>query len=325
MDRYPQSRDSDIELQLLYWETFDDVSTSHVSKDNYRQLTKLTSITRARALIQNQLRLFRSSADVRQLRGARAAEHRALAAPETPQLPRYEVVLDESGITDDYLVIGSVWHLDPFSILKMTTTATVLIGKLKSQRLGKEFHVKDLNRDKLDIYLQFVDFLGHGTTAVDFRFITLRREGIADTQRALIVMTYELLKRGIDQLHSLGRAPLPRLLRVIKDKDKEGSDRLFLNELRDLLEKSPLVTSGALTLGDFNAIASHELWSLQAADIVAACARRASAVNFDMSKLSGSTSPKDILAERFLGAIGINGRSGIGEVSVGDRLAHYKL
>src|SRR5437867_2968602 len=63
LNHYPKTRDSDITLQIRFWQNFqaDRFEGGDISVSDYYRLAKLTSLTRARALIQNKLKLFQAS------------------------------------------------------------------------------------------------------------------------------------------------------------------------------------------------------------------------------------------------------------------------
>src|SRR5689334_11803768 len=61
----PKARDSDISLMLAYWEAFEsEYSGGSVSREQLYKFTRLTTLTRARARIQNQFHLFEASASI---------------------------------------------------------------------------------------------------------------------------------------------------------------------------------------------------------------------------------------------------------------------
>jgi hypothetical protein len=67
LNHYPDARNSDITLQLRFWETFQpDIYTGGpIAPEDLYRLTRLTSIARERARIQNQYKLFLASPEVR--------------------------------------------------------------------------------------------------------------------------------------------------------------------------------------------------------------------------------------------------------------------
>lgn len=115
LSRHPEARDSDIALQLHFWQTYEPDLFAELEdepKTLYR-LTRLTSLARARARIQNTHKLFLASDAVRKRRGSLSDEERErFMNPPEPD-PLLTVYADESGKTDANLVVGSVWFLDP--------------------------------------------------------------------------------------------------------------------------------------------------------------------------------------------------------------------
>src|SRR2546421_8849797 len=59
LNMYSEARDSDIALQLAYWQHFDDYSGGAIAPDELYRLSRLTTLVRARAKVQNEFRLFR--------------------------------------------------------------------------------------------------------------------------------------------------------------------------------------------------------------------------------------------------------------------------
>jgi hypothetical protein len=78
LNNYPETRNSDITLQLRYWETFcpDQYDSGAITAQDLYELPRLTSLTRARARIQNTLKLFLADAEVRKHRGTLSHEER---------------------------------------------------------------------------------------------------------------------------------------------------------------------------------------------------------------------------------------------------------
>ncbi len=112
LNRYPSTRNSDIVLQLRYWETFEGETFhgSYIAAEDYPHLTRLTSIARELARIQNQYKLFLADPEVREHRGTLSEDERETART-TPDHPVYAVFLDESGKTSSHLIVGSLWFL----------------------------------------------------------------------------------------------------------------------------------------------------------------------------------------------------------------------
>ena len=176
-------------------------------------LTRLTSITRERARIQNQYRLFLADPAIQERRGTLEESEREKAI-ETPDYPVYTVFLDESGKTSPYLIVGSLWFLssgtEPWALIRES-------NELKDKRkFSGEFHFSEMKKDQLDIYKELIDIFLMKGGAISFKFISVQKQGIKNVQAALGELYYHLLIRGIDHEASTGRAPLPRILQALR-------------------------------------------------------------------------------------------------------------
>jgi hypothetical protein len=120
LNHYPTARHSDITLQIHFWEEFepDLGSDDYIRKADLYTLTRLTSLARARATLQNTYKLFQASPAVRAARGTLAEEETVKAAEQQMEIPVFDVYADESGKTAKYLIVGSVWCLHPPELLQ---------------------------------------------------------------------------------------------------------------------------------------------------------------------------------------------------------------
>jgi hypothetical protein len=142
LNNYPDTRNSDVRLQLQYWRVFTDYNGGAISPDDLFRLPRLTSLTRARARVQNTLKLFLADPEVRKHRGTLSEEEREQAVlAKAVSAPVYAVYVDESGKTQDYLLVGSVWLLqgpDAFPI------AQKLLEWRDATGFHEELHFADL-------------------------------------------------------------------------------------------------------------------------------------------------------------------------------------
>ena len=103
LNHYPDARDSDITLQLKYWETFypDKYDGQSIKPSDLYNLPHLTSLSRERARIQNQYNLFVAIPEVRKIRGTLSDEEREKSIEDKPTYPLFVVYMDDSGKTGD--------------------------------------------------------------------------------------------------------------------------------------------------------------------------------------------------------------------------------
>lgn len=106
LNNYPETRGSDIKLQLAYWSEFEAYDGGPVyPKDLFRR-TRLTSLARARATLQNDYRLFVASPEIRKSRGTLSDEERQWVLEQVAPHPLITIYADESGKTAETLIWG---------------------------------------------------------------------------------------------------------------------------------------------------------------------------------------------------------------------------
>lgn len=299
LNNYPDTRNSDITLQLKYWEHFDDSYVGNIiHTDDLYKLTRLTIIKRARAKVQNTYKLFLADETVRAHRGTLAKEEKEKASfdPLFPQI--YSVYADESGKTDKYLIVGSLWILNS----KETFSVVKEINALKfKEKFKEEFHFNKIDRGNLKIYKKLVDLIIKNSTFMSFKALSVEKAGISNIQNALIKLFYHLLVKGIEHENETGRAPLPRTIDFWKDAEEKGYDALLIAEVEDRLKKAEkFLFSDKLRTGTFEVANSEGNLLIQIADLFT------SSVNRILNTWIDGSKPKDILADYFVKGIGLN-------------------
>jgi hypothetical protein len=154
LNQYPDTRNSDIELSIRYWEEFERHALNYdsISFDALFRVTRITSIARARAKIQNEFGLFVSDDQIAERREELAGETRKSQVARRNS--RFvQVYCDESGKSDKNYIVGSVWINDTES------QSLKLYGKLNEWRkengLTEEIHFVEMSSGKAEKYLQF--------------------------------------------------------------------------------------------------------------------------------------------------------------------------
>jgi len=318
MNHHPDTRNSDISLQIRYWRTFekDIVSGDYVKLDDLYRLPRLNSLVRARARIQNQYRMFQADPVVREHRGTLEEDEREKAA-ENPDHPVYAVFLDESGKTSNKLIVGSLWFL---SSGEESLKLQMASSELKRKRAFlREFHFAEVRKDEVSIYKELVDiFVSQGGT-ISFKFISVERSGIKNIQIALEDLFFLLLTKGIDHEVATGRAPLPRILDVWKDLEEIGADKLLMAKLEERLKQAAASTyDDKLIVQRCVALDSKSNIFLQVADLVSSSANRV------LSREEGVRNHKDELADYVLTCLGIGITPSL-DLAVGDLAVHIRL
>jgi hypothetical protein len=275
LNNYPDTRNSDITLQLRYWETFcpDQYDGGAIAAEDLYRLPRLLSIARARARIQNTLKLFLANADVRRQRGTLSEEEREEAvAAKHSSAPVYAVYVDESGKTQRNLLVGSLWILQGPETFRM---AMKLMQWRDTSGFQEELHFAEVNEGSLPYFLQAIDIVVENASALSLKYVTIPRAGAGPVQVVVPKLIYHLVVRGISHEHDSGRAPLPRNLQLWKDSEEAGYDRLVLAELRDRLKNAATAQfAGALAIDVVEAADSKGNDLLQVADVFTASINR---------------------------------------------------
>lgn len=293
MNHYPPTRSSDVELQLKFWETFEgDIYSSLITPEQYIKMTRLTSIARARAKIQNEFHLFLASEEVRRFRGTLSEEEKERAVAQKADYPAYIVYGDESGKTERFLVVGSLWVLHGFGAHKFNQA----FSDWKAEHGFKgEFHFNKLTTGYMDKYVEFTDFIKRHSEIMSFKALSIERHGITNVQNAYSDMYYHLLIAGIDHEQATGRAPLPRKLVFYKDKEEIGADKIFVANLRDRLKTTAKIQyEDQLLITELGVADSKDNIFVQIADLFTASINRI--INKDRAEMNH----KDEFASYFL-------------------------
>jgi hypothetical protein len=295
LNTYPAARDSDVTLQLRYWETFvEDYDPATFGPDDLYRLPRLTSLTRSRATIQNKLKLFQATPDVQERRGTLSDEERERAVRDAAY-PVFAIYADESGKTQDNLVVGSMWVLRSEETLR-------LMKALRDWRAERNFfdelHFTNVSDGNIDRYIEAVDVVTANAAALGFKSISIPRRGVGQIREAISQLFYQVIVRGLEHEAGTGRAPLPRILQLWKDAEEEAVDKLLLADIKDRLiarfqEQLPI---------DFlRAIPSRGADLIQIADLFTGSVNR---VTNPPNPAPTQPHAKDRLAAHFLNAVG---------------------
>jgi hypothetical protein len=320
LNQYPDARDSDVALMLHFWETFEpNIYNGHsINPNDLYHLTRLTSIARERARVQNVYKLFQASSKVRQRRGTLSEEEKEKAVEDRPVgYPSLTVYMDESGKNADQLIVGSVWFLESgkpiYDIHKRITAFKEEVG------FAKEFHFANMTRHELRIYQEMLQIFIREAPSYSFKIISVPARGIRNKQEALKQLFYHLLVKGIENENDTGRAALPRSIQIWKDAEEEGADRLLVADLDDKLKQaSPTLFDNKLHVGLVRFTDSEHNLFLQIADLFSASANRI------LNESGVARNHKTEFAEFFLDAVGVD-RNFSPNDKIGDTVAHISL
>ena len=204
LNNFPKTRDSDITLQIRFWQNFesDRFEGGDISVSDYYRLAKLTSLTRARATIQNKLKLFQASEEVKKRRKQLEEGERANALKQRPNCHKYTIYVDESGKTQDNLIVGSMWYLNGAETLKIYK---LVESWKKDHGINDELHFKSITEAKLPHYLELADLIAASSAMLSFKVVSVPRRACVETKYLRTIISLDRLWRFIKALYEYQR------------------------------------------------------------------------------------------------------------------------
>jgi hypothetical protein len=302
LNQYPDTRNSDVELAIRYWNLYEaeDIDCDGISFDALRKVTKMTSIARARATIQNDFGLFLPNEAVTEARSEleQTARRRQRAVRRVTS-PYVYVFADESGKNEKHYIIGSIWINDiDFQVESIRETLKTWRKSLDWQ---SDFHFSAATRERAAAYIEFVRQAMSASQYMGFKAIVLRREDIRrPTEEAIFSLYYRLIVDGLSHEVDSGRCELPRSLVVCKDAD-EGADKIHLLTLRDNLRvECPKQFDHQIYIAGVNSVPSS-VTLMQLADVFTG------SINRVLNKQAGASHGfKDDMARSVLQLLGLS-------------------
>lgn len=292
LNNYAPARNSDIRLAWMYWRTFEShLFNGHsIVEEEMLTLSKMSSLSRVRATIQNDYKLFQADDKVKKYRGVLEEEKKQEAIEDKPSYPLYTVYIDETGKQQKYLSVGSLWITDT----KNSVFSFYKLKEWKKQRnIDYEFHFAELKNHKLESYKAFfLQFLSLFPSS-GFKVIIVDKSGLK-INSAITDLTFHLINDGIKHENESGRAPLPRMLQVVIDNEEKGSDQIKLKNLTERLESQKIE---GLVIHSFEVVDSIKSFYLQVVDLFIA------SINRKLNFAHSSGKAKDELADYILGLL----------------------
>ena len=296
LNYYPNSRNSDVELAYSFWNYFENdiYNDGNINKFKMFNLTKLTSLTRARAKIQNEYKIFLADPEIRKYRRKLRDAFSDESIHDKPHDFSYQVYADESGKNEQYLIVGSIW-LFSFGPTLLKKQQDLFQWK-KENNINYEFHFKDLRNNTLNNYKRFVEKFIALNPDIGFKAIAVERKGISDIYNAIADLTTHLMFQGVNQEHKSGRAPLPRNIMLTVDKEEVGKDLIKMENIKERLRAQNIE---GLKLLNFTPEDSFKNEFLQMTDLLTASLNRL--INFP-----GKQTVKDEFATHLLKLLNVN-------------------
>lgn len=305
LNRYEDTRNSDMALKLKYWEVFEGFKGATIDVREMFKYTRDTQIARARAKIQNEYKLFQADDRIKAYRNGLEETEKELQIANKPGTPSITMYTDESGKTggNKYMIIGGLWVLSSDRVSTLMKHFTDWKTERKDQGLPREFHFNEMKKNQLQIYKEFFSELLTLSDMISLKAVVTDRT--TNRSKSIDEMVYSLyyqhVHQGVEHEVKTGRVVLPRVVNFWKDSE-DSSDKFFLEELKQhLVTNFELYFKKDLALNTFGPINSYTSPMIQLADLYTGCINRAlNQVN------NGEKNHKDEFVEYVFNLLGID-------------------
>lgn len=272
LNEYSATRNSDLTLQLKYWEVFEsfDPTGENIKVKDLYKMERLTSITRARAKIQNEYGLFRAEERVRVWRRSKEEQDKEAQLADKPGIPCIYIYADESGKNQQFSMVGSIWIPDVGRHNKLQPH--FIMWKKEKEDNGisvpKEFHFTEMKRQQLEIYKEFFNEFYKESDIASFIAVAANNHNISDKiDDTIFALYYQIVHLGIEHETETNRISLPRQICYYKD-EEVGADKLRLAKLeQELKTRFKVYFEDQLYLANLTPLQSYYSPMIQIADL----------------------------------------------------------
>jgi hypothetical protein len=291
LNLYPEARDSDITLTLKYWETFQsDVYNplGILPKDLFR-LERMHYLVRARAKIQNEYNLFTANSEVKRFRRKHEETMNEEVLKDAKPRKLVHVYADETGKTQDFVIVSSVWVLTGRAVF--TVTQAISTWQESSLWAKREVHFAKLGNRDMDILKEYLGVILQNREFLSFKSIAVERARTKRSIESVVEKLHEhMLSRGAEHEIDSNRIGLPQKIDVTLDHE-QSLDAITLEEL-----KGRVNTGYAAKYGDDVEISQIATISSRSSPLVQLSDLVAGAINRKMNN-KGKKNHKDEMAD----------------------------
>ena len=304
LNRYPESRNSDITLQIKYWQVYNGLTSNFVDLTKLYNLERLTSISRARAKIQNEYKLFIADTEVRRRRRTLEDVEKEAQLLDKPSYGTINVFADETGKTETFVIVAGVWLLNEqlSARIQRDFLQWSITKEAQGIKLPEEFHFKNLNNrniQELELYKEFFNLIVSNGEMISFKAVAVNKTKINRIPISDLVtkLFYQFIRLGVNHEIYSNRIQLPKKINLTKD-EEDGESALVLETVKQSLEDNfKIHHEDNLIMDQLISMPSHEHLFLQFADLFVAALNR--------KYNNPGNNNKDRLSEHILETIGI--------------------
>lgn len=281
LNRYRESRNSDITLQIKYWQVYNGLTSNFVDLTRLYTLEKLTSLSRARAKIQNEYKLFVADDEVRRRRKTLEEVEKEAQLLDKPSYGTINVFADETGKTETFVIVAGVWVLSE-QVSSRIQRDFIQWSREKEEQginLPVEFHFKNLsnrNNQELELYKEFFNLIVRNGEMISFKGVSVNKSKINRIPISDLVtkLFYQFIRLGINHEINSNRIQLPKKINLTKD-EETGESELVLETIKQNLEDNfKIHHEDDLIMDQLISMPSHNHILLQFADLFVASLNR---------------------------------------------------
>lgn len=319
LNTYPASRNSDVTLQLKYWEEFEpDILKNFEPQKLYKGI-RLTSLARARAKIQNEYGLFQAKDEVRQARRRREEWTQEAVLADQPACPSISIYADESGKNKRWPIIAGLWSGNGKELYSLESKTIQWLDDRGFKGRKPEFHFTKVSAKYIDLYRQWWDWVLATFPSIGFKAMILDSPKMHDSSQAIFHRLYpRYIIHGLRHEWGSGRVDTsqPCSITVVFDEEQRDKDAILRDNIRDDIidEIRRQDLKDRVNIRRVTSDSSAHVFAIQLADLFAAT------VNRLINETGSGTNPKDQLANYIRKALDIHVNED-GSLSVsGDRV-----
>ncbi|PFG11119.1 DUF3800 domain-containing protein [Marinobacter sp. LV10MA510-1] len=291
LNLYPESRNSDITLTIKYWEIFQsDIYNPHgiLPKDLFR-LERMHYLVRARAKIQNEYNLFTPNTKVKRFRRKHEEEMSEAVLEDVKPRKLVHVYADETGKTQNYVIVSSVWVLTGRAVF--TVSQAITSWQETSRWAKREVHFSKLGKQDLDTLKEYLGIIVKNREFLSFKSIAVEKARTKRSIEQVVEKLHEhMLLRGAEHEIESNRIGLPQKIEVTLDHE-QSLDAITLDELKRRINDGYAAKYGEeVEVTQIETISSRNSPLVQLSDLVAG------AINRKMNN-AGDKNYKDEMAD----------------------------
>jgi flagellar biosynthesis/type III secretory pathway chaperone len=275
LNLYPATRNSDVSLALQYWATFqpDLYKEAGILPKDLFKLERLHYLVRARAKIQNEYGLFQADDKVKRHR--RKLEEKMEAEVIQDAAPRkvVHVYADETGKTQKYVLVASVWVLAGRAVFSITQAINE--WRTTSGWGIRELHFAKFGRQDMDALRQYLEVILANREFLSFKVIAVEKARTKRPIEEVVEKLHEhMLVRGAAHEIESNRIDLPRDIAVTIDEEQSLDSFVIADLKRRVADRYQHDHDGQFLLTDIQTTSSRNSALVQLADLIAGAVNR---------------------------------------------------